>query len=55
MLGSNMKKKVFTLYIDSEMLEQLQAWSEETDAPIAAIIRRAIKAALEARKGGKKK
>ena len=48
------KKTTISLYVDPAQLEQLKAWSEETGAPVSEIIRRAIQAALDARKGKKK-
>jgi DNA replication protein DnaD len=49
-----MKKTTISLYVDPAQLTQLRAWSEETGAPVSEIIRRAIQAALETRKGKKK-
>jgi hypothetical protein len=49
-----MKKTTISLYVDPEQLKQLREWSEETGAPVSEIIRRAIKTALDARKGKKK-
>lgn len=49
-----MKKKTISLYLEPSMLAKLKAWSKETGAPTAEIIRRAIDAALKARDAAKK-
>jgi hypothetical protein len=49
-----MKKTTISLYVDPTQLAQLRAWSDETGAPVSEIIRRAIQAALDAKRGKKK-
>lgn len=48
------KKAPFSIYLDPSLLKDLQEWSAETGAPIAELVRRALRAAVEVRKGKKK-
>jgi predicted DNA-binding protein len=43
------KKRPFTMYMPPDLMAQLQALSDETGAPVAEIVRRAISSMLAAR------
>jgi len=48
-----MKKQTISMYIEPDQLKKLKEWSADTGAPVSELIRRAIRAALEGRKGKK--